>query len=126
MHAALLRGALLPPPAAGPLVGAGVDGSGARVAADRLVPFIIQGVARHAVLADVVPDLFLGPVRQRVDLDQATVVVVDLDLADVRARRPLVAAQAGDPAVELAEDAHQRTDLADVAAGEAQRDRLEE
>ncbi len=49
---------------------------------------------------DVVPDLLLGPLGERVQLHDRAVVVVDLDLADVRAARPLVAAQAGDPGVE--------------------------
>ncbi len=53
-------------------------------------------------------------------------VVVDLDLADVRARRPLVAAQAGHPGVEAREDACQRLHLADVAAEHPVLDRLEE
>ena len=39
-------------------------------------------------------------------------------------RRPLVAAQAGDPAVEPGEHARERPHLADVAAGQPQRDRL--
>src|SRR5215204_602546 len=79
VHPALLGRALLPPPAAGALLGTGVHGSGAGVTADRLVALVVQRVAWDVVRADVLPDLFLGPVRQRVDLDQATVVVVDLD-----------------------------------------------
>ena len=53
-------------------------------------------MARDVVLADVVPDLVLLPLGERVQLDDRAVVVVDLDLADVRARRPLVPAKAGE------------------------------
>ena len=68
------------------------------------------------MLADVVPDLVFGPLGKRVELDDRAVVVVDLDLADVAARRPLVAAQPGDPGVEPGQVALQRQHLAHLAA----------
>src|SRR5438552_13506106 len=89
MHAALFRAVFFPPPAARPGIRAGLHGAGARGAADALVALVVERVVRDAVVADVVPHLFVGPVGQRVDFDDAAVVVVQLDLADVRARRPL-------------------------------------
>ena len=68
------------------------------------------------MLAHVVPHLVFGPFGERVELHDRAVVVVDLDLADVAACRPLVAAQAGDPRVEAAEVPLQREHLAHLAA----------
>ena len=90
----------LPPPAAGARVLARARRAGAGRAADRRVPLGVERVAGHVVLADVVPDLLDRPLGERVQLDEPAVVVVDLDLADVRAGRPLLAAQPGDPGVE--------------------------
>src|SRR5579859_87551 len=100
VHAALLGAVLLPPPAPGARVRAGFHRSGARRAADALIPLVVQRVRRHIVVADVVPHFLVGPVGERIDFDQAAMIVVQLDLADVRARRPLVAPQTGDPRVE--------------------------
>src|SRR5205814_2356908 len=116
MDAALLGRARLPPPAAGARLLARRDGARAGSAADRGVSALIQRVRGNVVLAHVVPDLFLGPLCQRVELDDGVVVVVDLDLADVGARGPLVAAQARDPGVEALEVGRERLHLAYVAA----------
>src|SRR5438128_2685962 len=85
MDAALLGRIRLPPPApvARPL--ARRDRARARRAADRRVAALVERVGRHLVLARVLPDLVLGPLRERVELDDRTVVVVDLDLADIGA-----------------------------------------
>ena len=90
---------------------AGRDRAGARRAADRRVAAVVERVVRDVALADVVPDLLLRPLGERVELDDRAVVVVDLDLADVGARRPLVAAQAGDPRVERRQVLRQRLTL---------------
>src|SRR5262249_9675773 len=71
MQPALLGIGLLPPPAAGAGALAGGDGARAGRAADRREAAIVEGVVRHVVLADVAPDLFLGPIDERVDLEQA-------------------------------------------------------
>src|SRR4051794_1542749 len=92
VDAALLRRVRLPPPTAGAVGLAGVDRPGARLAADRRVALVVERVVRDALAADVVPDLLLRPLRERVQLHDRAVVVVDLDLADVRAGRPLVTA----------------------------------
>src|SRR5439155_8273898 len=126
MHPALLRAVLLPPPAPGPRVGARRDRPRARRAADALIALVIERVVRQIVGADVVPDLLVRPVRQWVDLDDAAVVVVELDLADVGACGPLVAPQAGDPRVESEQDLHQWAELAHVATRQAQRHRFVE
>src|SRR5205814_481537 len=114
VDAALLGRARLPPPAARPARGARLDRARAGCAADRRVAAVVQRVVRHVALADVVPDLVLGPLGERVQLHDRAVVVVDLDLADVRAARPLVAAQAGDPCVEPVQVLRQRPHLANA------------
>src|SRR3954451_6919509 len=116
---ALLRCVRLPPPAAGAIGFSRLDGARARSAADRRVALVVQRVVRHDVRAHVVPDFVLRPLGERIELDDRAVVVVDLDLADVRARRPLVAAQSGDPRVESVQHLRQRLHLADVAAEQA-------
>src|SRR6266542_1653485 len=98
---ALLRRIRLPPPAPGALGLARLDRTRARCATDGRVAAVVEGVIGNVVLAHVVPDLVLRPLGERVELHDRAVVVVDLDLADVRPRRPLVAAQARDPRVEL-------------------------
>src|SRR5438105_11317597 len=99
VDAALLWRVRLPPPASGAVGLAGLDRPGARCAADRRVALVVQLVVRDVELADVVPDLVLRPLGERVKLDDRAVVVVDLDLADVRPGRPLVAPEPGDPGV---------------------------
>src|SRR5262245_25137309 len=123
---ALLRRVRLPPPAAGPTGLAGPDRARARRAADRRVALLVERVRRHLALADVLPDLLLRPLRERVELHDRAVVVVDLDLADVGAARPLVSPEAGDPRVESREVLRQRLHLADVAAEQALLDRVVE
>src|SRR4051812_31827218 len=124
---ALLRRVRLPPPAAGAARLAGLDRPRARGAADRGEAAVVQRVVGHVAFAHVVPDVLLVPFGQRIELDDRAVVVVDLDLADVRAARPLVAAQPRDPCVQRVQMLGQRPDLAEVAAEQAEVDaRLEE
>src|SRR5262249_54018059 len=113
---ALLRRVRLPPPAARTPGFTRGDRPGARRAADRRIAAVVERVVRNLALAHVVPDLVLGPLGEGVQLHDRPVVVVDLDLADVRAARPLVAAEAGDPRVEPGEMTRERTHLADLAA----------
>src|ERR1051325_10590259 len=88
VDAALLRRVLLPPPAAGPRGLAGRHGARARRAADRRVAAVVQRGVGQLALADVLPDLVLRPLGERVQLDDGAVVVVDLDLPDVAAGGP--------------------------------------
>src|SRR5437660_4308020 len=115
---ALLRCVRLPPPAPGAQVLALLRRPRARRAADRGVTLVVERVVRKLVLAHVVPHLVLRPLGERVQLHDRAVVVVDLDLADVAAGRPLVATQAGDPRVEPGEMLLQRQHLAHLAAEE--------
>ena len=101
-------------------------GTRARRAADRGVALRVERMDGHVVLPHVVPHLVLRPLRERVQLHDRAVVVVDLDLADVGAARPLVAAQAGDPGVDAAEVPRQRLHLAHVAAEQPLLDRAVE
>src|SRR5579859_7126817 len=100
VHATLLGRVLFPPPATASGVGAWLHWPRAWRAANRLVALIIQRVVGHVVRPNVVPDLFVGPIRERAQLHQATVVIIQLDLADVRARRPLITPQSSHPGVE--------------------------
>src|SRR5581483_1972116 len=108
----------LPPPAPVAASFACTDRARARRAADRGEPALVQRMRRYSALARVGPDLVLCPLRERIELHDGAVVVVDLDLADVGARGPLVAAQAGDPRVEGVEMLRQRPHLAHLAAEE--------
>src|SRR6478672_4383667 len=94
---ALLRSVRLPPPAARAKILALLGRARARPAADRRLALVVERVVGQLVLAHVIPHLVLRPLRQRVELDDRAVIVVDLDLADVAARRPLVAPEARDP-----------------------------
>src|SRR2546422_3673306 len=124
VDAALLRRVRLPPPAAGAVSLAGTNCARAGCAADRRVALVVERVVRHVVLAHVVPDLVLRPFGKRVQLHDRAVVVVDLDLANVRPGRPLITAEPRDPGVEGGEVPGQRANLANVATEESVLDRL--
>jgi hypothetical protein len=85
------------------------------VAADRRVAAIVQRVVRHVVGVEVTPDVVVGPRDERVDLDQAELLVV-LDDARAGALGGLVAADRRDPGVEADQRVLQRHDLAQLAA----------
>src|SRR5258708_28730952 len=78
-----------------------LDGARAGSAADARVALIVELVVRDVVFLDVVPDLLVRPVDQRVDLGHAAVARVDLDLGQVGPGRRLLAAQPGHPGVEI-------------------------
>src|SRR5947209_3543529 len=124
VDAALLRRVRLPPPAAGAIRFARTNRARARSATDRRVALIVEGVVRHVVLTHVVPDLVLRPFGEWVELHDRTVVVIDLDLANVRPGRPLITAEPRDPGVEGGEVSGQRANLANVATEESVLDRL--
>src|SRR6266576_541539 len=77
VHAALLGRIRLPPPAAGAVVLALADRARAGCAADRRVALGVERVHRYVVLAQVLPDLPLRPLGERVQLHDRAVVVVD-------------------------------------------------
>ena len=80
--------------------------------ADRRVAAVVQRVVGEPAFPDVRPAVVVAPVGERVRLPQL-VRGVPAELRRVRACRRLVAADAGDPAVELSERADQRLDLGD-------------
>src|SRR5919199_4264031 len=96
-------------PAARALVLAGADRPCAGDAADRRVAAVVQRVVRDLVDVDVGVDALGLPVDERLDLPDA-VALRPLDLLRVRARRALLAADAGDPRVEVGERALERLD----------------
>src|SRR5262245_55281707 len=118
VDAALLGRVLLPPPASGSRGLSGRRRARARRAADRGVAALVQRMGRDVVRAHVVPDLLLRPLGQGVQLHDRTVVVVDLDLADICARGPLVAPQPRDPGVQGGEVPDQGLHLPDLTAQE--------
>src|SRR4051794_34116433 len=101
---------------AGPATGAPGAGVRARRAADRLVAGVVQWVVRQVALVDAIPEVALGPVRERAVLRDLTALVVDLDGFGRRARGSLLAPQPGDPRVGAGERAVQRRDLLVAAA----------
>src|ERR1700722_2203931 len=99
MHAALFRRSGLPPPSARPWIGAFLHRTRAGTASNRRIALVVEFVVRNVISPDVIPDFVLGPVGERRDLHHAAMVVIDLDLADIRSCRPLVAAQTRHPTV---------------------------
>eukprot|EP00567_Pseudictyota_dubia_P007482 CAMPEP_0197439372 /NCGR_PEP_ID=MMETSP1175-20131217/6130_1 /TAXON_ID=1003142 /ORGANISM="Triceratium dubium, Strain CCMP147" /LENGTH=303 /DNA_ID=CAMNT_0042969281 /DNA_START=222 /DNA_END=1133 /DNA_ORIENTATION=- len=95
----------------------GVPGHGSRGlhVADGLVPSIVQRIVRNVVLLDVLPNLIVRPVRQRIDLDSRGIVVIDLEHVQVRPFAPLRRSSAGNPSgrSQLLERAKHRLDLDD-------------
>src|SRR5918996_3764846 len=65
----------VPGPATRARILAGPGLSGAVGAADRGVALVVEGVVGDVVLLDVLPDLLLGPVRERVELPEAEALV---------------------------------------------------
>src|SRR5262252_2316486 len=123
VQAALLDVGLLPPPAAGPLVLAGLDGPGAGRAPDGRVAALIEGVVVEPVLPDVCPDLVPAPGDERRDLGDAAMGGVGLHDRRAPAAGGLVPPQPGHPGVESLQRPAQRPHLADLAAPLAVLDR---
>ena len=80
--------------------------------ADRCVAAVVQRVVGEPALPDVRPAVVVAPVDERARLPQL-VRGVPAELRRVRTCRRLVAANAGDPAVEVSERADERLDLGD-------------
>src|SRR3954469_21244406 len=87
----------------------------ARRAADRLVAAVVQDVVGQVALVDATEEIALGPLDERVELPDPA-ALVELDGLGVRARRTLLAADAGDPRVGAVERALERRDLRGAAA----------
>ena len=116
MHPALLGHAVLPPPAARAWVFPFQHCPCAGCATDAGITSVVELVVRDVVPTYIVPDLLLAPVRQRADLDDASVSAVKRDLRDVRSGLALGPAQAGYPGIQTAQRPVEGLDLAQVAA----------
>src|SRR5437867_684347 len=86
----------LPPPAPGAPVLSRDRRPGAGRAADGTVALVVERVVGHLAGADVLPHLVLGPVGERIELDDAARGVEFLEL-QIGARDGLLAALARDP-----------------------------
>src|SRR5213082_878996 len=122
VKAALLDLVGLPPPAPGALVLTRLRRSRAGRAADGCVAAVVQRVVGHLVFADVIPDLVLGPQRQRRDLAHARVLRIRRYDLRLRTRRRLLPAQTRDPGVVSPQRPRQRARLAHLAALAAELD----
>src|SRR5689334_4950830 len=76
MQSALLRIRILPPPAPGAAVCARLHRARARRATDAGIALVVQRVVRQLARADVGPDLFVRPVEDGTDLDDAAVGLI--------------------------------------------------
>src|SRR6266508_4123060 len=103
-------------PAASPGVLARGRLPGAVGAADRGIALIVERVVGDVVVADVVPDLLLGPVGKWVQLPEPE-ALVPAELRRLRASLGVGAPDPRDPAVDRGEGRAHRLDLADPAAG---------
>jgi len=92
-----------------------LDCSGAMRASDAWVTAIMEWVIGNVVLVDVVPDLLMGPVSDRVELHQAK-LLIPFDLRRGRPHRGLLATDGGDPGPQRAELLAQGLDFAQRAA----------
>src|SRR5262249_44380479 len=84
-------------------------------AADRLIALVVQWVVGQVTLVDPPPEILVGPVGERVVLPEPAGRVA-FDQLGVRARRALLAADAGDPGLGADEGTLERGDLSDRAA----------
>src|SRR5215211_2786260 len=87
----------------------------ARYAADRAVARVVEGVVRNVVRHDVVPDVCLAPVCERLDFPDP-VPLRAFELSRQRTRRRLVAPDACDPGIVRLQRLDERFNLADVTA----------
>src|SRR5215211_985108 len=102
-------------PASRALVLATADRTGAGDAADRGIARVVQRVVGDLVDREVRGDPLGVPVDERLNLPHVVALGM-LDLLGVRARRGLLAPDAGDPGLVRLERLDERLDLADVAA----------
>src|SRR4051812_20284188 len=90
---------------------AAAAGQRARHAADRVVALVVQRVVRQRPLGDPPPDVFVGPLGERVVLHEPAALVA-LGLLRVGARLGLVVApDAADPRLGAVKGAVERIDL---------------
>src|SRR5947207_15588990 len=100
------------PLGAGPAALAALARLGGVRVADRLVALVVERVVGQPALADVRPAVVVSPVGEGVGLPEL-VLLVPAELRRIDPPRRLVAADAGDPGVEIAQRAVERSDLGD-------------
>src|SRR4029079_10364414 len=98
MKCPLLFLLMLPPPAAGPRMLAGLHRAGARLTADGDEAAGVQRIHRHVVLGDIGGELLRRPIGDGVDLHQPALLVPG-GKRDVGALIGMLAADVGDPAL---------------------------
>ena len=100
------------------MVLSGLDGAGARRAADARIAAIVQRAVVELMHADVAPDVSLRPVEQRADLRQPGLLVPGYRLR-CRALLGLFAPHARHPGAIAGDGPDEGLDLADLAAADA-------
>ena len=96
MQPALLFRGILPPPAAGPEVFAGADGTCAGSTADADKTFVVEGVVGDVVFLDKIFGLLKRPIENGMEFGEAE-AAVPFNVIHVQAIRRLFRADAGDP-----------------------------
>src|SRR5882757_4030059 len=84
-------------------------------AADTRIILLMQWVIGHVVFADVFPDVFPGPVRDRIHFYQAE-FFIPFDFFRIRPSHGLIAANSGGPGGERSELGLERLDFTQFAA----------
>jgi len=102
-------------PATGARVLANLNGACAVSAADTRVIAVVQNVVRQIICAHVMPDSVRGPIRERIQFDQAE-VSVPFKFFCPSARWCLIAADARNPRVEFGNLGLERIDFSYLAA----------
>ena len=115
MQSAFLFGGILPPPAPGAKILAGLDGAGAGCAADADETFVVEGVDGDMVGAGVVAHFVKRPIKQGVEFDELA-FGVPFEGAHVAAVGRLFGADAGEPEVGLLQGAVEGFHFSDVTA----------
>src|SRR5581483_9498042 len=126
VHAAFLGRSGLPPPSPRPRVVTFAHRAGAGRATDGLVALVVERVVGDVVGADIVPHFGFGPIGQRRELHYPAVIVIDFDLADIGAGRPLIAPEPRHPRPVVHQGAPERQHLAHLAAQQPEVDVLVE
>src|SRR5471032_1089022 len=121
VQAAFLRVPRFPPPASCPAVFARTDGARARLTANARITARMQRVDGDIEGLQINPDIGFGPVRERIELRNATQRVV-LFFMQLHARYRLLAPLTRDPRAHFFQRAIQRFDLTNTATAFTQVD----
>src|SRR5579859_60334 len=105
-------------PASGPWIVWIERESRARLASDAQITFVVLRQVRDGVGSGILPNLLPVPVGEQAYLPQISACgqAVEFELPQILTRRGLFAPQPGEPNVKRFECAHERFDLAQLAA----------